>query len=160
MVEEHPDMEDDVLGTVITKAEDIEKLKISAGIISDDEGNLVAKARNQVNKLKTMRKWLRDNKKEMVESIEYGHEFSDLLRDYGKYVSEEAATLANTITTQVKIDSSKVQEMDITPPKKTRGLNGAETDTDAMKEVRKQINKPVKAAKKPAKAKTTAKKAS
>lgn len=159
LVEENPDMEDDVLGTVITKAEDIKALKIAAGLIDDEEGRMVDKARNDLNKLRAFRKWMRENKKRMSESIAYGHEFSEMLRDYGKYISDELKLIVETKTNPVNIDESKVSDMPVKPLRKVRGLKGADSNTDAMKEVRKQINKPAKkapaksAAKTPAKAK-------
>lgn len=156
LVEENPELEDEVLGTVITKAEDIEALKIAAGIKTDVEGNMVEKARRNLNKLKLFRKWLRENKKDLSESIAYGHEFSELLKDYGKYIVQEASVLAETDIPLVRVDESKVEAMDITPPKAVRGLAGADPVSKNPKKTPTKVSAPVKKA--PAKKTAPAKK--
>ena len=82
MVEENPHVEGEVMGTVITNVDDIQKLKLKAGVIPDDEAEMVERAKRYMVKLRSYRKFLLENKADIAKCIENGHEFSADLKGH------------------------------------------------------------------------------
>lgn len=126
IVEENPEVEDQVLATAITSVEDLTALKIAAGILTDEETALVGKAHAYVRKLKNYRNWLRDNKEQLVQSITYGHEVAPEM----KHWLEELAKLTKEIAdTEVgTFDSTTVEAPEVPLP----------SDQPAVKRTRKK----------------------
>jgi hypothetical protein len=111
IVEEHPDAEDAVLGTVIQKAEDLTTLKIAAGIMSDEEEKILHQARSYVRKLKTMHTFLRDNGGAIVETLGYGHEVAPELKMWLTTILEDVAMLANAPVGVFSVPDEEMKEV-------------------------------------------------
>jgi hypothetical protein len=116
IVEEHPESEQVILETVITTAEDIEKLKIKAGIKDDEEARHVGQAKRMLDKLKQHRRWLRENEGELIKAVAYGHEFSDELKAWARYNLEHLEKIKNTEVRTV--DSTGIPEHELPSMKK------------------------------------------
>lgn len=112
IIEEHPELEHAVMDTVVTKAEDVTQLKREAGILTDDEQEIVDETKRLINRVKTFRRHFRDNKRTYERNIEYGHEFSQELWDQLHYLSDQLQQIMVTKPAEFDIPDENVVEVD------------------------------------------------
>lgn len=113
IIEERPDLEEKILGTVITSPDDFAALKIAAGLLSDKEQHIVDDAKRYGKKLTAMFRWLKDNERDLTQSISYGHELSEDLKFRLAKLDELAKKIGNTEIKEVHFDESSVLDMEL-----------------------------------------------
>lgn len=80
IAEEFPEAAETLLRTAVINTDDLEELKIKAGILSDDEEKMVRQATYQSNKIRRYYRHLQDIKGDLVDHLEAGLEGSEELR--------------------------------------------------------------------------------
>jgi hypothetical protein len=117
IIAEHPEAEEAVLKTAIVSVDDITNLKLAAGLLSDDEQEMVDQSRRMVQKIRSMRNWLRDNEQEIATNIAYGHEASAELASWVRILTSLATPLASLDVPS--FDAASVPAEDVTLPSST-----------------------------------------
>jgi hypothetical protein len=120
IVEENPETEDQVLATAITSLEDLNALKVAAGILTDEETALVGKAHAYVRKLKNYHNWLRDNKEQLIQSISYGHEVAPEMKHWLEQLVKITTELAETEIATFDSTTVEAPEVPLPSTKKKR----------------------------------------
>ncbi len=95
-----PELEEQILGTVITNDKDLMALKIAAGIIGQEELKLVEEAKRALDRLKKLRRWINQNSDGLTEVISYNHELSQELKHWCLMLSDNLKMLGDTPLTQ------------------------------------------------------------
>lgn len=111
IIEEYPQAEEKILATVITNSDDLKRLEVAAGILTDEDEALMAEGQRFLRKLKNMRQWLLENERQLSISIATGHLASDEVRDALRYLSGDAGRIAQTPITE--FDDSDIPVVEI-----------------------------------------------
>lgn len=106
LVEEEPQMADIVMKHAVVDTRDLEKLKVQAGIATDDELTMVAQAKRQSDKVKRFHRSLNEQKNVLKEHLAYGHENSDELRLHLEKLKEIAEEILETEERQIVIEDA------------------------------------------------------
>lgn len=146
ITEEHPELEDEILQAKIMTADDVNRLKIGAGILTDDEETLVTEGKRYVDKIKRSSRWFMDNKTDLVRSIEYGHEFSDDIRFSIEKMIKMLSEVAETKTRPpLSLADKDVTVLDIPDSLKETGEGSRSVDGKKQNPVNKTAAKASKA---------------
>jgi hypothetical protein len=114
MVDKNPKAMDTMLNTVITNVDDLKALEVAAGIVSDEEREIVEESLRFIRKVDAMRKWFKENEKAISENISYGHERSEELRDTVGYLKAKVDPIVETKPTNTfQAKKGRVKEIDL-----------------------------------------------
>lgn len=113
MVDQYPEAEDAILNTAITKVDDLEALKIAAGVVEAEEQSVVDDAAKLFRKLDGMKKWLLAHREEVINSIKFDHEMSQELKDVVGWLHNATRDINATEIPEFNYDPSQVEDMDL-----------------------------------------------
>lgn len=111
IIEEHPQAEEALIKTSIVGQDDLEQLKIAAGVVTAEEERILQEAKKLIRKVKNMREFLASNRRKITDSISLAHIHSDDLKDALNYLSQECALLGETEIPES--DSEEFQEVNV-----------------------------------------------
>lgn len=106
IVEDQPQFAEIVMKHSIVTTDDLEALKIQAGISTDEEVEMAGNAKRQADKIKRFQRNLNENKKVLMEHLAYGHENSDELRLHIDKLKDTLEEILATEERQIVIEDA------------------------------------------------------
>lgn len=109
LVEEQPEIAEVVMKHSIVSTDDFERLKIEAGIATDEEVAMEAQAKRAADKIKRYYRHLNETKATLKEHLAYGHLNSDELRLQLQKLKEIAEDILSVEQRQIDIPADMVE---------------------------------------------------
>lgn len=130
IVEANPDLASTVMKHSIITTEDLEQLKISAGIATDEEITMAAKAKRIADRIKRYQKQIKSESSALKEHLAYGHENSDELR---LQLQKLLDTVGEVLETEVrKIEIVDAESVPVTAFAKSNGAWAVNEDGEPL----------------------------